>query len=797
MKPRTLLCCTPEISRSAQSMHMWKALRRSSRRGSSTTLRPSVLPSALQTPCPKEKLLCSCRSRVMASTQFEATDARRAFPCWDEPAVKATFDVTMIHRPDRVSVSNMPVKNEAVRAEDGYKVVKFETTPKMSTYLLAFVVGEFDYVEGDTKEGVHMKVFTPVGAKEQGLFALDVGTRVLSYFTEYFGIGYPLPKCDMITIPNFSAGAMENWGLITYREAALLIDEKSSSIASKQNVAYIVAHELAHQWFGNLVTMEWWTHLWLNEGFATWVGNLAVAHLFPEWDIWTQFVTHYYNHALELDELLSSHPIEVPVKNSAEINEIFDTISYCKGASVIRMIVEWLGEETFRKGINLYLNKFLYGNAETDDLWASLQEASGKSVQEFMGNWTRSVGFPVVSVEQGEGDELKLTQERFLTTPSSEPVEDQKWWVGMSFTDSTGSTQSFDLKEKQGTLPYKSFCGCAWIKCNAGQHGFFRTKYSSEMLQKLKQPVLDRSLASVDRLGVQNDVFALSKAGLIPTAEALEFAEAYKNEDDYPVWSDLNGSIDYLSTLWSEEPNHPAFQKYICQLYAQVYQKLGWTPKEGESPLSPMLRSLVIATLGANGDKSVVETAKERFQAFLKDPSTLPADLKGVVYRLVVEFGGEEEYNQVLAIYRAATLPEERLRALRALGCARTPDLHRRSLEFSLSEEVRTQDTYIVIAAASGSVLTRKATWQFMKDNWTTFNQKFGTGQFLFGRMISFATSKFTTEAMAAEIEAYFAENPVPQAERTIKQSLESIRSNARWLARERERVAVFLQKYA
>ena len=284
--------------------------------------------------------------RFAGVTQFEATDARRCFPCWDEPAIKSTFDITLIVPKDRVALSNMPVVSET--ENEGLKTLKFDTTPIMSTYLVAVVVGEYDYVEDTSADGVLVRVYTPLGKKEQGQFALDVATKVLPYYKEYFNIAYPLPKMDLIAISDFSAGAMENWGLVTYRETFVLVDPENTSLIRKQSIALTVGHEIAHQWFGNLVTMEWWTHLWLNEGYASFVEFLCVDHIFPDYDIWTQFVTDMYTRALELDCLKNSHPIEVAVGHPSEVDEIFDEISYNKGASVIRMLHHYIGDEDFR-----------------------------------------------------------------------------------------------------------------------------------------------------------------------------------------------------------------------------------------------------------------------------------------------------------------------------------------------------------------------------------------------------------------------------------------------------------------
>ena len=508
----------------------------------------------------RSKYVVDGKEKFMACTQFEATDARRAFPCWDEPALKATFNVYLTIPSNLKALSNMPIVAEKKIDEETVEV-QFGTTPIMSTYLLAMVVGEFDYLEDKTKEGVIVRVYTPLGKVDQGKFALDVATKSLSFYTEYFGIPYPLEKSDMIAIADFASGAMENWGLITYRETALLIEEGKSGILNKRRVAYVVAHELAHQWFGNLVTMEWWKELWLNEGFATWVGNLAVDKFFPTWDIWTQFTTGYIGSAQAADSLLSTHPIEVEVYNSEEIDEIFDSISYNKGASIIKMVADYLGEEAFKKGLNIYLNRHQYANAVTTDLWNALSEASGKNVNEFMRNWTTRPGFPVVTIET-VGDSpttLKLTQERFLTSGEDVPVEEQStWWCSISFISSKRPNAPYEviLSEKQATvtLPDDFVDNDSWIKANSNQSGFFRVLYDPKLLDKIVSAIKNQEIkSSVDKIGLLSDALALARAGKIKTSLVLKLINSFTSESDYSVLEQLASVLGSVAYVWTDD----------------------------------------------------------------------------------------------------------------------------------------------------------------------------------------------------------------------------------------------------
>ena len=746
------------------------------------------------------------QTRYLATTQFEATDARRAFPCWDEPAQKAVFDVTLVFDDSLQAVSNTPVVEES-SPMPGLRSVRFGETPVMSTYLLAFVVGDLVSVHEDAAEGTTVGVWTTRGKENQAGFALDTSVKLLGYFNDYFGIPYPLPKLDHIAIPDFAAGAMENWGCVTYRETALLVDPANSSAGTRQRVAEVVAHEMAHMWFGDLVTMEWWDDLWLNESFASWMGTKAVDWLFPDWEMWTQFVNMDTNRALSLDGLKNSHPIEQEVKNPAEVSQLFDAISYSKGGSVLRMLEHFLTPDVFQQGLYRYLKANEYGNARTQDLWAALEEESGLPVTDIMDSWVKQTGYPVVQVEgerSGDDVQLSLSQERFFydrpepvegggASPVLRQAEDDGnaqddgdggglWRVPVTVSGPGAVTAStvMESREAQLAIPTDD-----WFKVNAGQTGFFRVNYTGEDWQRLAPAISAGSLPATDRLGIQNDAYALSRAGLLPVTQFLELAGSYAGETDASVWSDLASNLRDIEQLISGEPVHPAYQSFGRELFSPAARRAGWTPRSDDGHLDSLLRSTVLGQAGSYGDEETLTQASDLFRQYLENPEAVHPDLRGIVFSLAAQAGDATTYDQLWQLEERTGLQEEKVRLLLAMSRFQDVGLLNETLASSLGTRVRSQDTITVVAGVAANPIGREPAWEFVKGNWAEFDRRYGGGGFGLMRLVSIVNS-FTTEEQKADVENFFAGNPAPAAERTIRQALERMRLNIRWLEQNR-----------
>ena len=738
------------------------------------------------------------KTGYMAATQFESTDARRAFPCWDEPAAKATFQLSLVVPDGLAAVSNTPIVEEKP-LENGTRLVQFAETPRMATYLLAFVIGPLDALDGKTKTGTKVSVQALPDRIAHGRYGLEESIRILEYLNDYYGVPYPLPKLDHISLQDFAAGAMENWGAITYRERILLLDPAISSAQTRQNITDVVAHETAHMWFGDLVTMEWWDDLWLNESFATWMGTKTAGALHPDWQKWTQFMNQETVRGLDLDGLRSSHPIEVPVKDTAEIREIFDDISYSKGASILRMLEQFLGESTFRRGIRNYLKAHRYGNTRTEDLWRALGEASHQPVGALMGTWTRQMGFPLLAakVTRGGGEaRITLAQSRFLFAHILGSSKDASRWkipVRISRAGSRKPTSFLMEKKTESRSMGRSRRSpdLDWIKVNAGQSGFYRVNYPAEEWERLQRAVESGELGAEDRIGLQNDAYDLMRAGYLPATKLLDFTLAYRGEDDATGWRMIADSMHDFETLVSPEPFLGRFDAYIRDLFRAAGKRSGWEPKPNEGHLDALKRTTVLYALGHHEDRGTLAEAAKRFARYLKDPSSLHPNLRGVVYSLVAQQADGATYETLWELERKAVLQEEQVRLLVALAQPRDQRLLEETLRRSLTDAVRSQDAVIVITSVAGvrPSLGLDLAWSFVKDNWDELYRRYAESGVLIRRLVHISEA-FTTANMAKDVEGFFRNRKAPEVRRAVRQSIEKIKVNAAWRTRNRKELA-------
>lgn len=749
----------------------------------------------------KSKYVVDGKARFMATTQFEATDARRCIPCFDEPAQKAVFKVHLVIPNDKTAISNT-LPSVVKEHNSGFKIVSFVETPKMSTYLLAFIVGDFEWIEKKTKSGVLVRIMTVPGKKHQATFALDVTVRCLEFYEKYFDIPYPLNTLDMLAIPDFSAGAMENWGAVTFRETLLLVDENHSSTSTKEDVAEVIAHELAHQWFGNLVTMEWWTHLWLNEGFASYIPYLAIDAIFPKWHIWDQFAPYTLAEALKLDALTNTHPIEVDVHDPNQIGEIFDAISYSKGASVIRMLADYLGEENFRDGLRYYLKKHSYKNASTIHLWDALEKISKKPVKKMMAIWTLKSGYPVISIKEiassairrggGNCDLLEISQERYFSSEGSKKASNDKtiWPIPLSMVTRKGEQKLSLMTSKKIIIPKPTD---TWFKLNANESGLYRTNYDAKMLEVLSEPIKQSKISSVDRLGVIRDLFVLAEAGLVSPNQVFETCLLYKNEIEYIVWVEIISGLRYISNLLAGSKNEEIFKKYAREILINIINHVGWENKKDESHNETVLRPIVLSAGSYFGDKSVIIQSKKLFNNRKKQP--INADMRNIVYTTIISEGGEKEYKIILNMYKNEIMHEEKNRLLGSLGASRNEKLLKQTLEFITTDAVRMQDRNGAFASVLVNTHGRTLGWEFLKKNWKKIGEAYGEGNHLLARLVA-ALNLNTTKVAYDDIKKFFKTHSAPSADRTILQTLEHIDSNIGWLKRDEKKIELWLNKY-
>jgi len=733
--------------------------------------------------------------KIMASTQFEALDARRAFPCWDEPARKAVFSLSLIVPCHLVAFSNMP--EMYIKSLEGGKLkeIQFLDSPKMSTYLLAYVVGEFDFVQKMTEHGVMVRVYTPPGKSSSGNFALDCAAKCLDLYDDFFGIPYPLPKLDMVAIPEFAAGAMENWGCVTYREVDVLINENSSS-SQKQRVCVVVNHELAHQWFGNLVTMNWWDDLWLNEGFASWTETFATDKLFPEWKMWDQFTTDHLTSALRLDALRSSHPIQVPIKHAEEVEQVFDSISYSKGSTVIRMIRAVLGAKSFQSGLKAYMKKHQYGNTETIHLWQEFEDASGLPVKELMSSWTEQMGFPLLKVSSetwtDEQVTLELEQSWFLSDGSKLSEEEHKkiWCIPILTCTAEGTQQDMTLmREKTASISITLPSSQSWLKLNAGQEVPMRVCPSECMLQRLLPAIKEKTLSPSDRAGILNDVYAIVKSGQMTPVSLLQLLSSYINEDDSIVWHSLVDALEGLNNVLTEDHIvQNLFKDFVSTLIMNLAKLITWVPSDAKSDdhLTSLLRGIMMRLISifCYNDDGVRKEAESRFNKFIADPSNhscLPSDIRSSVFKIILKNGGQKEYDNLKAYFNKATDNAEKKIVLVSIGAIKDEKLKYELMEWCCSGAIKLQDFFYVMSSVSkSSSVGRDIAWRYFQENFDKIYSMVGIGlSHIMDSVIVICCGSYCSFDKATEIEAFFEKHPCPKNSRIITQTLENMRANA------------------
>lgn len=733
-------------------------------------------------------------TKYIATTQMEPADCRKAFPSFDEPGLKATFDVTLIADKHLTCLSNMDVKSEK-ELDSGKKAVSFNRTPVMSTYLIAFIVGEFNYVESNLFR-IPVRVYTTPGLESQGQFSADLGAKCLKFFEDTFDIPFPLPKMDQVAIHDFAAGAMENWGLVTYRVVDLLFDEKKSGLATKQRVAEVVQHELAHQWFGNLVTMDWWEGLWLNEGFATWMSYLSMDHFFPEWKIWESFFVDNYQPAFSLDGLRSSHPVEVPVKTADEINQIFDHISYAKGSAVLKMISDYLGQDVFLQGVSNYLKKHSYGNTVTTDLWESLSEASGKDIVSVMDTWTKKIGYPVLTITE-DGDKIHVKQNRFLTTGDVKPEEDESIYpCFLSIRSDAGVDKAAALKQREDTYELPKG-GKEFYKINAEQVGLYRVAYPKERMTKLAENGKQGLLSTLDRAGLVNDAQALATAGYQSTSNLLTLLSSWNKENEYIVWTTLVAAIYGVRNAWKfESPElRDSLKKLQRELVSPMAKELGWEITDADSSTTQALKTLLF---GAAVDAEVpeaVEHAKSLFKSYVHDGNkeSVNPNLRGNVFAAGVEYGTEADWEALLKLSQTTDNKDEANACLRALGCSEDAAIREKTLGLLLDGTVRAQDIYMPVGGILSTPEGIRAYWKWMTTNWAALSKIVPPEGNILPSMITLGVRGFTKPEDLAAVEEFFSTRKHKGYERSLSQAIDVVNSKISWLGRDREDVKQWL----
>ena len=725
--------------------------------------------------------------QVIATTQMQSTDCRRAFPCWDEPEFKAVFGVTLDVESGLTAISNGP---EVDRQEGGGRtVIRFADTMVMSSYLVAFVVGRLETTDPIDVNGIPLRIVHVPGKDHLTEFGLDVGAFSLRWFEEYYGITYPSDKVDLVALPDFSAGAMENLGCITFRENLLLLDPATSTQNERESVADVVSHELAHMWFGDLVTMRWWNGIWLNEAFATFMEIAACDAYRPDWDRWTTFGLER-TMAFETDSLASTRPVEFEVRSPADCEGMFDVLTYQKGGALLRMLEQYLGVDRFRAGVSHYLRTHSYANTETNDLWDAIEATSGEPVRRIMDSWIWQPGYPIVSASLASTSDgstaLSLSQQRFRF--ESDDSTDHPVWAIPVHISNGGVTTSVLLDDTTLAEPVVLADPDGPVIVNAGGHGFFRVDYADDLRARLDANVL-ASMTTLERYNLVDDAWSSTLAGRLSAVELLTFLDGFRDEPDYAVWQAVVMALRGLGRIVSEDAT-PAFQARVRSLVVPALERLG-EPADGDTDLTSKLRGLLVGAAGVLGnDVGTQARCREWYDSATRDASTVDPELAAAATSVVASTGDVDTYAHMLERFRSGATPQEQLRHLYALTEFDDEALLLRTCEFAMSDAVKTQNAPFVLAQAIGNRHHGAAAWAFVRDHWDEANERFPTNTIV--RMAS-GVRLLNTPAAVDDVQSFFTTHPIAQATKTLEQILERQRVNAALRTREADPLAADL----
>ncbi|PKU32289.1 aminopeptidase n [Limosa lapponica baueri] len=744
----------------------------------------------------------SGETKVVATTQMQAADARKAFPCFDEPAMKANFSVTLIHPSDHKAISNMPAKStrQVVIDNVNWNVTEFETTPKMSTYLLAFIVSQFDYRE-NMSDNVLIRIWgrPKAIAENQGDYALQVTGPILKFFERHYSTPYPLPKSDQVGLPDFNAGAMENWGLVTYRENSLLFDNTFSSIGNKERVVTVIAHELAHQWFGNLVTLKWWNDLWLNEGFASYVEYLGADSAEPSWKIKDLMVLNEVYTVMATDALATSHPLsfrEEEINTPAQISEVFDSIAYSKGASVLRMLSDFLTEDIFKEGLQ----------AVTEN-----NVSLPKSISDIMDTWTLQMGFPVVTVNTLTGD---ITQKHFLLDPNS--VVDRPstfnytWTVPITWMTNTtaASKDRYWLTEVSATNDNFKVGSNDWLLLNLDVSGYFRVNYNQENWNQLLTQLSSnhKSIPVINRAQIIDDAFNLARAKYVNVTLALDTTKFLSQETEYMPWEAALNNLQYFQLMFDRSEVFGVMTKYIRNQVTPLFNHYknitnNWaTIPEGLMDQYNEINA--ISTACSYGIPECQNLATKYFENWKNTTNnTIPPNLRSAIYCSIVATGGEDAWDFIWDRFQEATVVSEADKLRTALSCSPHPWILNRYLQYTLDpKKIRKQDATATINSIASNVVGQPLAWDFIRSNWKMLFSQYGGGSFSFSRLILAVTQRFSTEFELQQLEQFKADNQdvgFGSGTRALEQALERTRANINWVKENQGTVLAWFQEQA